>query len=126
VGPVRIMAIIGMLALTGDPAVAQNAPMVAGQVTDSAGTPVVNALVWVLGTKLVDTTDREGRYRFDIVPGRTASIKTGFIGYRAEVRDSIPLVPGRTTSVDFRLVEGFRDGDIEIIHVTPPTRSDSG
>jgi hypothetical protein len=100
-------------------------PVVAGQVTDSAGTPITNALVVVAGTKHAVYTDHAGRYQFDSLPGHTVSLRVGFIGYGAQVRDSVPVAPGRTTKVNFRLIAGFQNGDIDIIQVTLPTPPDS-
>jgi hypothetical protein len=123
---VRFSVLFCLLTITAMPVAAQRpVPVVAGEVTDSAGTPIANALVVVPGTKLAVYTDRAGRYKFDSLPGHSVSLRVGFIGYGAQVRDSVPVVHGRTTRVDIRLIAAFQNGDIDIIQATLPTPPDS-
>jgi carboxypeptidase family protein len=113
----RLLGAFGLMALMTAPAAAQSTAAVAGTVTDSAGRPVPHASVHIPGTNYFASTDVAGRYRLDRLPvdlrlerlpAGLISVRATLVGYRSLQRDSLVLVPGRTTQVDFRLFEGPR------------------
>ena len=76
---------------------------VAGVVTDTAGKPISNATVIVVGASITAITDAMGRYRLCDVPTPTVALRAAFINFRAVVKDSVVLRDS-VTVVDFRLV----------------------
>jgi hypothetical protein len=110
----RLVGAFVLMALVTAPAAAQSTAALAGTVTDSAGRPVPHAFVHIPGTNYFASTDEAGRYRLDRLPvallvdrlpAGVISARATLVGYRSVRRDSLVLVPGRTTQVDFRLFE---------------------
>lgn len=66
------------LLLTAATASAQN--VVTGRVTDSQGEPVMGATVRVPGTKVVTTTDAQGKFRLSGVPASAKKLMVSYIG----------------------------------------------
>ncbi|HET6837847.1 MAG TPA: carboxypeptidase-like regulatory domain-containing protein [Gemmatimonadales bacterium] len=82
---------------------AQSRPLVVGQVTDTAGTPLVQAIVFVPGTDVQVLTDRHGQFVFDSLPANEVSLRAAYIGYKSDQQDSVRVARGRPTRVVFRL-----------------------
>jgi TonB-linked SusC/RagA family outer membrane protein len=84
---------------------AQEQTVITGTVTDEAGTPLVGANVFIVGTGLGAATDVEGKYRFVVpaamVQGQEVELKASYIGYRSKT-ERIVLVAGTITR-DFAL-----------------------
>ena len=81
---------------------AQGTGVVHGTVSDSSGTPVADADVWIPGTVLLARTDRSGRYQLArIAAGRTA-IEARAIGY-ARTTAHVEVLAGDSARADFVL-----------------------
>lgn len=79
---------------------AQNG-VVTGHVIDEAGTPLVGASVFLVGTQWGGLTHSDGGYRVSAPAGRYA-VRARLLGYAA-VTDSVTISAGTTTQHDFRL-----------------------
>jgi len=78
-------------------------PVLTGQVTDSAGQPLVNAIVRLLGTNHLVLTNPQGRYEFRSIPDGVYTVRAQYIGFTKGQRDSVHIVQGTTLEVDFHL-----------------------
>jgi len=76
---------------------------IAGTVRDSAGAPIANAQVFVVGTAYNTLSDPAGRYRLADVPVGTYTLRAGFIGYRSTQLEQVPVRANQTTPVDLVL-----------------------
>jgi len=100
----------------GLPAQAQNAPgSLAGVVSDTAGQPVQSAQVIVVGTNLSALTRADGSYSFSALPSGLYTVRARRIGFVQVVRDTVQVVSGVTTRVDFRLRQPTGDIDFVIV-----------
>ena len=79
------------------------AEVIKGRVSDiKTGNPLFNAHLFLKGTGLGATTDKEGRYFiFGVPPGRYELIAT-MVGYKKETR-MIEVLQGKEIAVDFKL-----------------------
>jgi hypothetical protein len=75
---------------------------VQGSVVDSAGTPIVDAEVLILGAPRVVTTSARGEFTLDGLPRDPAVLRVRRMGYRAR---SVILEPGADTDTLTLLVE---------------------
>ena len=90
--------------LAGGPLLAQDRrPLLVGQVTDTAGSPIASASVYVVGTDNHVLTNARGEFGFDSLPAGLVSIRSVFIGYKSHQLDSVRVVPGHTARVTLRL-----------------------
>jgi Ca-activated chloride channel family protein len=87
-------------------ATAGHAPVgsIAGTVRDSAGGPIANAQVFVVGTAFNALSDSTGRYRLADVPVGTYTLRAAFIGYQNTVLEQVPVRANQTTPVDLVLL----------------------
>jgi len=98
-----VAALAGALFLLPVPRASSPTGIIAGTVTDQAGTPIASARVVVIGTALIGQTDPRGRYLIrDVTPG-VHDVRAAFIGYRAVRRDSVTVRAGDTAWVNFTL-----------------------
>ena len=65
--------------------------------------PLVGASVWLLNSKRGASTDENGAYAIEGVPLGHHSVRVSLLGYRAESREDIPVVPRRTAIVNIEL-----------------------
>jgi len=85
---------------------AQNTGTIAGTVIDStSGDALPGVNVVVVDTQTGAATSPQGRFEIDIQPG-TYDLRTSFLGYEEEVRRSVEVDAGQTTTVDFALTRG--------------------
>ena len=75
-----------------------------GTVADSAGQPLANVLVAVVGARLVVRTDSRGRFRFDSLPHGPVSLRAEFIGFIPAQVDSLRPRRDSTPAIGIRLV----------------------
>lgn len=81
-----------------------------GTVTNPDDDPVANATVHVVDTDLETTTDGDGRYAFELEPGRY-SLETSAEGYNTRV-SGVTVAENRVTTRDVQLSDGSRsDGE---------------
>ncbi len=78
------------------------AVILTGRVTDSAGTPLVEARVSVLEANRSTTTDAEGRFRIGGLPEGTYGISISAIGFRPRVYRL--TLSGSTTTLEAKLL----------------------
>ncbi|HET7604233.1 MAG TPA: von Willebrand factor type A domain-containing protein [Gemmatimonadales bacterium] len=98
---------LGVAALAGAllflPLARANPPagILAGAVTDDAGTPIANASVVIVGTAYTALTNPKGQYIIRGVAPGTYEARAAFIGYRAMRHKDIVIRDGDTTRVNF-------------------------
>lgn len=81
-----------------------------GTVRDRSGTPLANVSVGVEGLAPSGVSDASGRYRLSpSVPVGTHRVRVGLAGYASQVQDSVVVLKGVTTQVDFRLERQWSD-----------------
>jgi hypothetical protein len=97
------LLVTGTLLVTTALPAQSRSPVVSGQVTDSAGCPLPQAVVFVPNTTFRTNTDTRGEFAFDTLPANLVSLRAGSIGYVPRQLDSVRVEPGRTTRVTFRL-----------------------
>src|SRR5260370_31103747 len=101
----------------GLPAQAQNAPgSLAGLVSDTGGRPVQYADVMVVGTNLIARTSADGSYSFSALPAGLYTVRARRLGFVQAVRDTVHVMSGGSTRVDFRLRQPT-SGDIDVVIV---------
>lgn len=87
-----------------------------GTVTEAdSGEPLPGANVVIVGTTIGDVTDVDGRYVISGVAPGAYDVRASFIGYRAEVREQVPVAAGDTTAVDFALRVGAAFDEVVVI-----------
>ena len=91
--------------------------VLSGSVTDTAGRPLVNALVILVGTSHKVLTSREGRYEFSSIPDGVYTVRAHYLGFQRSERDSVRIVQGTTSRADFRLRPQLCDLDCNPITV---------
>ena len=99
----RTAALCLLFLLSGLATAAGQAGRISGQVTDLAGAPIEAARLLVVGTSLIETTNRDGRYTFrSINPGRY-QVRVFAIGYQSKT-DTVSVGPDETAALDFKMV----------------------
>ena len=87
------------------PALAQDRGGISGKVSDKkTGHALPFANVTVMGARVGGLTDSEGLYRIAVPPG-TYEVRVQFLGYRPESQTGVVVAPGRTTSLNFQMVD---------------------
>ena len=76
---------------------------IAGTVRDTAGAPIANAQVFVVGTAHHTLSDSAGRYRLAGIPVGRHAVRAAFIGYKSTEVTQVPVLADQTTAVDIRL-----------------------
>lgn len=103
---------LSVIAICSDinPALAQagggETGIVAGLVvTSKSKEPLIGCPVQIEGTTLGALTDADGRYTILSVPLGVVSVSARMVGYATVVKTEITVKPGRTSTVNFELVE---------------------
>lgn len=105
------------LAVAPRPAAGQDpAPALAGVVRDTAGNPIANARVTVLGTDQTALTGSDGRYAFSNIPEGRYAVRAQVTGFMSSERDFVTIAPGTTAHADFRL----RPAGVPAVPKKPP------
>ena len=90
-----------------------------GTVVDKAQAVVVGATVALTnkatGLNRTTTTNESGTYRFDLLPAGVYEIRVTAAGFASAVTESVGLLVGRTTTIDFTLSPG---GQAETVTIT--------
>src|SRR5438876_12115276 len=76
---------------------------ISGTVSAETGEPVPGASVVVLGTRLGTKTDAGGRYIINGVATGLQRVRASMIGFTPVIMDSVPVLNGQQTPVDFKL-----------------------
>jgi Ca-activated chloride channel family protein len=100
--PVRLL-VLALALLIPRPMATAAGGRITGHVRDSAGAPIANAQVSVVGTSLRTATDSSGAYVFESVPAGTYALRAQFIGYTPAVVTGVHVLDRRTAAVELRL-----------------------
>lgn len=101
----RWIRLIAALTLSPQLSAAQGTGMIAGTVRDSAGGPIPNAQVFIIGTGFTALTDAQGAYLLSGVPQGHHDLRAAFVGYRPTLLRNVAV--GRdTTRLDWTLASG--------------------
>lgn len=96
---------------------------VTGTVTDAEeGNPLPGANVGMPGIERGTSTDRDGRFRIEGVPTGTYELVVSYVG-REEVRRSISVETGATTTADVALAQGATAMEEVTVSASPITGS---
>ena len=79
---------------------AQQEGAIAGTVVDEDGTPLRNAQVVVVGTRLGDLTDAAGQFRIEGVPAGTQALQVRMAGFRRADVTEVEVEAGATATVE--------------------------
>jgi hypothetical protein len=102
----KLISGLVLLVLLASPVAAQSVGAIAGVVReqgDSNVAPLSGLRVSVDNGRFVTTTDGRGTYRVREVQAGWHTVRVAGIGYRSQLRDSVLVRAGQTTSLDFRL-----------------------
>ena len=92
--------LLGTLALAAPPRILAQQGEITGQVTDqSAGTPLEAARVVLTGPNRIETTNREGQYRFRGVTAGNYQIRVLRVGFKPAISSAV-VAPGETVTLD--------------------------
>jgi len=100
--PVRLLLLLAALAAPRTLAVSETG-RIAGHVRDTAGAPIRNAQVTVIGTGFRAITNDSGSYQIAHVPVGTHSVRATFIGYASTELAGVVVIANQTVTVDLRL-----------------------
>ncbi|MDZ7262292.1 MAG: TonB-dependent receptor [candidate division KSB1 bacterium] len=105
---------------------AQNVGKIAGTVTEAeTGSPLPGANVVIVGTTMGAATDARGEYYILNVPPGKYKLRASMIGFEAMVVVDVIVNAGRTTNVDFKLVETVLElGEVVVQAVRPDVERD--
>jgi Ca-activated chloride channel family protein len=97
--PVRFLMITAALIAT--PRLAPpDTGRIAGHVRDAGGTPLANARVLVVGTRLTAVTNPSGAYLISAVPAGTYLLRAQLLGYSPAAVHGVRVAAGQTVTVD--------------------------
>ncbi len=103
--PVRFLMIAAALIAT--PRLAPpDTGRIAGHIRDAGGTPLANAQVMVVGTRLTAVTNASGAYLLSAVPAGTYLLRAQLIGYSPAAVHGVRVAAGQTVTVDVVLQGG--------------------
>lgn len=115
----RKLSVLTLIALVIPVAVlAQTTGKIAGQVTDAeTGRALIGASVAVADTTLGAATNRDGYYYIVGLPAGTYTIQAQFIGFQAQMVDSVEVSPDYTRELNFELTPGKEGSGVPCIGV---------
>jgi outer membrane receptor for ferrienterochelin and colicin len=123
---IKISLIVFLTLFFATSGFAQKFGKITGRVTDAeTGESLPGTNVIVVGTRLGDATDLEGRYTILRVPPGVHEVRTNFIGYQTVVTQNVEVLTDLTTTVDFRLKpETITGEEVVVIAERPIIRKD--
>jgi len=122
---VWICLLLGAMLMASTVLQAQPYGRVAGRVLATTGEYLIGANVFLKGTSMGATSDREGKYSIENVPAGTYTLTVGYIGYEAFSAE-ITVASGSTVQQEAKLkvsylkgeevvVRGLREGQIKAL-----------
>jgi hypothetical protein len=103
--PVRFLMIAAALLATL-PLAPPDTGRIAGHVRDAGGTPLANAQVIVVGTRLTAVTNPSGAYLISAVPAGMYLLRAQLNGYSPAAVHGVRVAAGQTVTVDVVLQGG--------------------
>jgi len=97
---------------------AQEYGTIRGVVSDKQGNPVISADVYLEGTMLGSSTDRDGTYFIQNVPPGTYTLVASYLGYKT-VKQTVEVTAGKTVTQNFTLIPDALLMDAVVITGTP-------
>src|SRR5689334_1245604 len=92
----RHAVVATLLSASASVAIAQG--VVTGTITSTAGQPIPEVTVLVLGTSITATTGQDGKYIMRRVPVGTAEMRAIRVGYQ-EVKKNVRVLDGQTATL---------------------------
>ena len=81
-------------------------------IDDDTGEPLVRANVVVDKTNIGVETNEDGSYVIETVSPGVYRIRTSYVGYYQQTKDSVRVLPSQTTQLSFLLVNEHPDSTI--------------
>lgn len=108
------------------PLSAQNVGKIAGTVAEAkTGTPLPGANVIIVGTRMGAASDANGEYYILNIPPGKYELRTSIIGYQTTKVVDVIVNAGRTTNIEFKLVdETLELGEVVVQAVRPDVERD--
>jgi len=97
---------------------AQDTGKIRGVVQDTEGNPLIGANVYLVGTTLGSSTDRDGTYIIQDVPPGSYTLVASYLGYKTE-KQSISVSAGETITQNFTLSTDALLMDAVVVTGTP-------
>ncbi len=110
----KIIFTFTLLLLLTSLVLSQTTGEIKGTIQDADGNPLVGANVYLKGTTLGSSTDREGNYSIVKVPPGTYTILARFLGYKTGEAE-ITVTAGETVTKDFALASDVLDMDAVVV-----------
>jgi TonB-linked SusC/RagA family outer membrane protein len=98
----RHAALVSLLSTTTAAIAIAQQGVVSGTITSTAGQPIADATVLVLGTSITATSGPDGKYILRRVPVGTAEMRAIRVGYQ-EVKRNVRVLDGQTATLDFQM-----------------------
>jgi len=119
--PVGLLMILAFGSLS-----AQNVGRIAGTITDAqTGAPLPGANVTIVGTMMGAAADGDGEYYILNIPPGRYELRSSMIGYEAMLVQDVIVNAGRTTNIDFELLdEVFELGEVVVQAIRPDVERD--
>jgi hypothetical protein len=92
-----------VLGLSATALTAQATGKIEGRIRDTAGQPVANARVIVVGSAYSATANAQGYYFINSVPAGSYDMRASFIGYKQVEQQGFRVLSGQTVTLDFTL-----------------------
>jgi len=93
-----------------------------GHVRDTAGRPIRNARVIVVGTSFSAPTDSTGAYRIELIPPGVFPIRAMYVGFTPMQVQGIRVVAGQAVQRDFALKAYTATEQVLVVTDSPPNR----
>ncbi len=105
---------------------AQNVGRIAGTVIDSdTEQPLPGANVMIVGTTLGAATASDGTYYILNIPPGRYEVRASMVGYEATIVQDVIVNAGRTTNVNFELIdEAYELGEVVVQAIRPDVEPD--
>jgi carboxypeptidase family protein len=129
VGLAGTLAVFLLFASQGAFAQAESGITISGHIRGPAGIAVPGATVELVnsqtGERKLTWSDDAGNYSLTGVQPGTYKLEVSLLGFRMEVRESVPVTPGQTLTVDVALVLAAPEGG-EVTAARPPASNVAG